>query len=123
MTLMSICLLQREILRLESPVPSTIRVSSKHDVIPLAQPVKASNGRDHLESVTVAPGQVLIIGMHNVNKNKAVYGDDAGEYRPERWLEEKKLEGNAGVYSQMMSFLAGPRACIGYKMALLELKA
>lgn len=30
--------------------------------------------------------------------------------------EGKKIEGGVGVYSQILTFLAGPRSCIGYKV-------
>ncbi|KAF8671514.1 cytochrome p450 [Rhizoctonia solani] len=54
------------------------------------------------------------------------WGDDAEEFRPERWLnslpQSVSKGGIPGVYSSMMTFGAGPRSCIGYKFAVLELK-
>jgi len=37
----------RETLRLHTPVPSTIRVAVKDDVLPLAKPVTDINGKVH----------------------------------------------------------------------------
>ena len=63
-------------------------------------------------------GQTIWLGVYAVNRNKDVFGQDANEFRPERWLdEEKKIESKMGVYSGLMTFLAGPRSCPGYKFA------
>lgn len=42
-------------------------------------------------------------------------------YRPERW-ESPPADANAvpSVYANLMTFLSGPRACIGWRMALAE---
>ncbi|KAL8281069.1 hypothetical protein RQP46_006427 [Phenoliferia psychrophenolica] len=75
--------------------------------------------------ISVRAGQPLFISISAPNFNKAVFGEDADLFRPERWIEGKvgeKTQG-VGVYSQILSFLAGPRACIGYKFSLLEMKA
>lgn len=116
----------REILRLESPVTATIRSSSIHDTVPLATPVKNNKTGKMMDSFKVVPGQTIFMSVTAVNKDKRVYGDDAEVFRPERWLEAGGMAGKGsgvGVWSGLLTFLAGPRACIGYKFALLELKA
>ncbi|GAA6003065.1 hypothetical protein JCM10207_001969 [Rhodosporidiobolus poonsookiae] len=119
----------REILRLEAPVTATIRTVAKDDVIPLSAPIpsRADPSRT-ISSVEIKAGQTIFIPILAVNRNKAIFGPDADDFRPERWLESdegagKRIEGNVGTYSSMLTFLAGPRSCIGYRFALLELKA
>ncbi len=44
--------------------------------------------------------------------------------RPDRWLPPNTISPSAkqipGIYSYTMTFLGGPRGCIGYKFAVLE---
>lgn len=42
-------------------------------------------------------------------------------HRPERWQNlPEKVHGMPGVYSNILSFLAGPHACIGFRFSLAE---
>lgn len=55
-----------------------------------------------------------------------MFGDDAEEFRPERWIESedgsgKKIEGGVGLTGSNLSFLAGPMGCIGYKVREVSL--
>ncbi|GAA6058936.1 hypothetical protein JCM10212_002888 [Sporobolomyces blumeae] len=116
----------REILRLESPVSATIRHAAQDDVIPLSKPIQhASDPSKTISHIPVEKGQIIFIPITAVNRSKEVFGADADEFRPERWLgdEADKINGKVGVWASMLTFLAGPRSCIGYKFALLELKA
>ncbi|BGP08742.1 hypothetical protein JCM10049v2_004592 [Rhodotorula toruloides] len=119
----------REILRLEAPVSATVRHAGKDDFIPLGTPVRSRYDPDRLiSSIPIKKGQTVFIPILAVNRSKKIFGDDAHEFKPERWMqsengEGKKIEGGVGVYSQILTFLAGPRSCIGYKFAVLELKA
>lgn len=99
--------MKREILRLESPVPATIRTCSADELVPLSTPIKARNGSSTISEVIVPQGTTLFISVSAINKSKKVWGDDAESFRPERWLEGKKFEGGVGVYSNMLTFLAG----------------
>jgi hypothetical protein len=41
--------------------------------------------------------------------------------RPERWEKTPEAAGSIpGVWGNMLTFLGGPRACIGYRFALVE---
>ncbi|GAA5971155.1 hypothetical protein JCM11641_004165 [Rhodosporidiobolus odoratus] len=119
----------REVLRLDSPVSATIRRAAHDDLIPLSSPIpSALDPTKTISHITVKAGQTVFIAVRAVNENPKIFGEDAHEFRPERWLESetdagKKIEGNVGVYSNMLTFLAGPRSCIGYRFALLELKS
>ncbi|KAM0747058.1 putative cytochrome P450, partial [Meredithblackwellia eburnea MCA 4105] len=114
----------RELLRFESPVSATLREAAHDDLIPLSAPIKSRSGAT-MTSIPVKKGQVVFFSITAANFNKQVFGEDADEFRPERWLDGKVGEkvGAAGVYSHLLTFLAGPRACIGYRFSILELKA
>ncbi|GAA6058942.1 hypothetical protein JCM10212_002894 [Sporobolomyces blumeae] len=116
----------REMLRLEAPVSATMRQTSHDDVIPLSKPIQhASDPSKTISHIQVEKGQTIFIPITAVNRSKEVFGADADEFRPERWLGDKahKIDGKVGVWASMLTFLAGPRSCIGYRFALLEVKA
>ncbi|KAJ4473121.1 cytochrome P450 [Lentinula aciculospora] len=113
----------KESLRLYAPVPSVLRVASHDDVIPLSQPLKDKKGVEH-HSISVAKGQAVIVPLLALNRDKATWGDDAMEFKPERWEKVPEAATSVpGVWSHMMTFLGGPRACIGYRLSLIEMKA
>lgn len=106
-------------------------------MVPLSKPITTPSGRT-LSSIPVQAGQVLFISITAINKSTSVFGSDANEFRPERWLDGSvgSEEGKSvGVYSHLLTFLAGyvllsisptsadslrPRACIGYKFACVS---
>ncbi|XP_006455441.1 hypothetical protein AGABI2DRAFT_209906 [Agaricus bisporus var. bisporus H97] len=113
----------RETLRLHTPSPSVLRVSTKDDILPLAKPFVDEKGRlrDMLE---LKKGQIVLIPIKAINKSVETWGEDAKEFKPERW--ESIPEGTStiqGVWGNMLTFLGGPRACIGFRFALVEAKA
>ncbi|KAI5928246.1 cytochrome P450 [Camillea tinctor] len=60
-----------------------------------------------------------------VHKNEAVFGDDAGRFRPERWLEGTGEEGGERrrrMEAAMMGFSRGRRSCLGQNIALLQMR-
>lgn len=114
----------REVLRFEPPAPENIRISTKDDSVPLSAPITTKSGKT-LSSLPVSANTVIYFSIIACNMSKEIFGEDADVFRPERWLEGhvgEKVHG-VGVYSNQLTFLAGPRACIGIQFALLELKA
>ncbi|MBW0511379.1 hypothetical protein O181_051094 [Austropuccinia psidii MF-1] len=111
----------REGLRFISPVASTVRIAAHDDTIPLSKPVRLRFGKlvDHL---TISAGQQIIIPINSFNRSEQIFGKDAQAFNPERWLKSDPPRGGTGVWSGLLTFLAGPRACIGYRFALVELK-
>lgn len=56
---------------------------------------------------------------------KSVWGEDAEEFKPERWLDATRLPSASDTppgWNGLMAFSAGPRICIGYRLAVLEFK-
>lgn len=56
-----------------------------------------------------------------INQMKEIWGDDADEFKPERWYNPPAGASSIpGVWGNVLSFLGGPRACIGYRFSLVE---
>ncbi|KAF5331464.1 hypothetical protein D9758_015486 [Tetrapyrgos nigripes] len=116
----------RETLRLYSPVPNLSRIANEDTVIPLSQPVKGRDGKKITE-LYIPKGTTILLSFHNCNRNPALWGPDAFEWKPERWLSPLPKElvdaHIPGIYSHLMTFGAGTRSCIGFKFSQLEMKA
>ncbi|RDX45658.1 cytochrome P450 [Lentinus brumalis] len=113
----------RETLRLYSPVTITSRVAQTDDVLPLAEPItdRAGNTLHELALPKGSRVQIPILALHRL---KALWGEDAAEFRPERWDNPPEATANMpGVWGHLLTFLGGPHACIGYRFSLVEMKA
>lgn len=95
-----------EVLRFHSPVPLTRR-EAIHDTTILGKPIPA--------------GTHVVIVPWAVNFSKEQWGPDADEFRPERWLGDKRANGGGAESNfSMLTFLHGPRSCIGVGFAKAE---
>lgn len=72
--------------------------------ISLSQPVRGSDG-SMLNEITVPKGTLTIVGIRSCNRNKALWGEDALEWKPERWLSpvpEAVIDARIpGIYSNL----------------------
>ncbi|TFK67144.1 cytochrome P450 [Pluteus cervinus] len=113
----------RETLRVHTPAPSTVRIATRDDVLPLSKPFTDKRGKVQ-EGISIRKGQTIMVPILAMNRAKWVWGEDAAEFRPERWESVPEAAMTIpGIWGNMMSFLGGPRACIGYRFALVEMKA
>ncbi|KAL3121680.1 hypothetical protein niasHT_006186 [Heterodera trifolii] len=71
-----------------------------------------------LGQILVEKGTGVTIDLYTFHRNKELWGDDADEFRPERWLDIYPSPASAHYYA----FGGGPRICIGMRFALLEEK-
>ncbi|KAJ7240130.1 cytochrome P450 [Mycena haematopus] len=113
----------KETLRVHAPVPFTNRMSLREDVLPLAVPVTDTKGRTH-ETLHIRKGEMLFIPIIALNRDVEIWGPDAMKFVPERW--DAPIPGASaipGIWGHMLTFLGGPRSCIGYRFALVEMKA
>ncbi|KAH9857497.1 cytochrome P450 [Lenzites betulinus] len=115
----------RETLRRHSPATRVLREATRDTMLPLSKPIRALDGT-LLSAIPVTKGMWIIADVQASNCNKELWGDDADEWRPERWLsplpsalEDARIP---GVYSHLMTFAGGSRACIGFKFSQLEMK-
>ncbi|KAN0094981.1 Cytochrome P450 [Tylopilus felleus] len=113
----------RETLRVYSPVGSTQRVVIKDDVIPVEKPYTDRYGIVH-NSISVRKGDPIFISILAINRSQELWGPDALEFKPERWENIPEAASQIpGVWGNQLTFLGGPRACIGYRFSLVEMKA
>ncbi|TKY89109.1 hypothetical protein EX895_001640 [Sporisorium graminicola] len=113
----------KESFRCKSAVPSTIRVANTSAEIPLSRPYPTRDGRSTVTSVHVPKGLEVIIPIQVINSDPAIWGPDAAEFVPERWLNLPASARHNGLPMHLMTFISGPRGCIGNRFALAEFKA
>lgn len=97
-----------EVLRLWSPVGLTLRVAAVDTSI---------NGQ------YIPKGTIIIMAPWAINTSKHLWGEDAKDFKPERWLDaDGKANNKGGAESNFsfLTFLHGPRSCIGQKFAQAE---
>lgn len=97
-----------EVLRLWSPVSLTLRVADKDTSI---------NGQ------FVPKGTTIILCPYAINTSPHLWGPDALDFKPERWLDadgKSNNKGSADSNYSFLTFLHGPRSCIGQKFAQAE---
>lgn len=68
----------KETLRVYTPLPFRNRKSTEDSIIPLADG----------SSVHVPADTEIIVDLHGLNVDTRIWGNDAGVWRPNRWLEE-----------------------------------
>ncbi|KAG2007200.1 cytochrome p450 [Coprinopsis cinerea AmutBmut pab1-1] len=115
----------RETMRLYPPVPMLLREARQDMILPVSKPIIGTDGQE-MNEILVPKGTKIFISTLASNRNTDLWGPDAHEWKPERWLSplpEKLLKAKIpGVYSHLMTFLGGGRSCIGFKFSQLEMK-
>jgi len=113
----------RETLRLHPPLAGIQREARKDDCIPLSKPFTDTKGIARNE-IRVRKGQSVSIPVALINRDKSIWGEDAAEFKPERWENVPNAASSIpGVWAKQLTFIGGPRACIGYRFSLVETKA
>ncbi|KAI0319671.1 cytochrome P450 [Amylostereum chailletii] len=113
----------REALRLYTPLPTIVRIAEADDLIPTEHEWTDRHGVKR-SGIPISKGDGVIIPVMAINRQKEVWGPDASEFKPERWQNPpKEVATVPGVWSNSLVFSSGPRACIGYRLSLVETKA
>ncbi|KAF8629726.1 hypothetical protein AX15_003304 [Amanita polypyramis BW_CC] len=105
-----------ETLRLFPPVPLNVRESRSACVLPASDGTYSSSQPLHM------PGEVTITYLPLLTqRNPALWGADADEFKPERWLEPDRVAHFVANPTMYLPFSAGPRICLGQNYAYNEL--
>ncbi|KAI8810653.1 cytochrome P450 [Cladochytrium replicatum] len=91
-----------ETLRLYPSVPTNIKECVKEETFP--------------DGTTIPKGAFVLWSPYAMGRTKEIWGEDAAEFRPERWLERT----TAPTQFEYPVFQGGPRLCLGKTMAQLE---
>ncbi|KAK3362785.1 cytochrome P450 [Lasiosphaeria hispida] len=99
-----------EILRYFGPVPMTLRESAIDTSI-----------QGHF----VPKGTRIMITPWAINKSESMWGADAQQFNPDRWIpksegDKRAASGGATSNYAFLTFLHGPRSCIGQAFAKAE---
>ncbi|KDQ28771.1 hypothetical protein PLEOSDRAFT_1063555 [Pleurotus ostreatus PC15] len=112
-----------ETLRMHPPLVTTTRKAAEDDVVPLSAPIVTRDGQT-VSSISVAKGATVSAPIHLMNQAEWLWGPNAREFYPERWLEPNFGEKNdVQGHRHLLSFVDGPRTCLGKNFALAEFKA
>ncbi|KAL8687917.1 MAG: hypothetical protein Q9218_006046 [Villophora microphyllina] len=99
-----------ETLRLYPQLPINVRFALKTTLLPVG------GGPDGRSPVLIRKGAGVGYSVYHMHRRKSVYGDDANDFRPERW-EDSKLD---HIGFGFMPFHGGPRSCLGKEFAPME---
>lgn len=119
-----------------SPTDSLLTSATRSTILPLSRPVVSkypdpSTGKPKLLThIPIPKGLTIQIGIGASNRDKKIWGEDADEFRVERFLhrdsgdvdvdetgvERPGKEGDKeklpGIYGGMMTFMGGARSCM-----------
>ncbi|KAG9194308.1 hypothetical protein G6011_04343 [Alternaria panax] len=104
-------LVLKEVLRLYPSVPVNSRAALKTTTLPLG------GGQDGKSPILVRKGEAVGYCVYAMHRRTDIYGEDALEFRPERWEDGTLLRDVGYGY---LPFNGGPRVCLGQEFALLE---
>jgi len=104
-----------ETLRLFTPLPSSLRDSRNKGVA-----LPRSDATYNSVPMYVPPRTPVLTMPYLMQRNKALWGPDAEEFKPARWFDpdlQQQVSANPFIF---VPFASGPRNCIGQNYALNE---
>ncbi|KAG5789851.1 hypothetical protein H9Q69_011096 [Fusarium xylarioides] len=101
---------------LDAVLNETMRL---HSVLGIGLPREVLPGSKgvHLDSFYFPPSTVLSVPIYAIHRSRDIWGQDANEFRPERWEKLSDRQKTA-----FMPFGHGPAACVGRNLAEVEMK-
>lgn len=107
-----------EILRIHPVVPEDSRMAKEDTILPFG------GGEDEQAPVFVPKGTLVSWSSYAMHRRKDIWGADAEEFRPERWIDGvdeagKPVKGVRPGWAYV-PFNGGPRVCVGQQFALLN---
>ncbi|KAM3065257.1 hypothetical protein ACMFMG_004357 [Clarireedia jacksonii] len=105
----------KETLRLYPSVPVNMRQAVRTTYLP------TGGGPDRKSPVLIKKGEEVSFSPYALHRRKDLYGEDAEEFRPERWQEDLPLFRDETTKAWgYLPFNGGPRICLGMDFAMTE---
>ncbi|PPQ73814.1 hypothetical protein CVT26_012155 [Gymnopilus dilepis] len=82
----------REALRLFAPVTFVWRQTMEDTLLPLQYPIKDLKTGQDVYEVFVQKGTAVYVGLSSTNRSTTIWGPDATEFKPERWIGRQAHE-------------------------------
>ncbi|KAI1197064.1 cytochrome P450 [Nemania serpens] len=101
---------------LEAVIDETLRIHSTSG-IGLPRQIPPDSPGIHLQGYYFPAGTILSVPTYSIHHSKEIWGEDADEFRPERWEAATPRQRNAFI-----PFSHGPRSCVGRNVAEMEMK-
>ncbi|KAF5319266.1 hypothetical protein D9619_008306 [Psilocybe cf. subviscida] len=114
----------KEVVRFYSGVPYTERIAVRDTILPISTAITSRSGKKVTE-IPVKKGQYVEVAISSYNRLSTIWGEDAEQFNPLRWFDERaerNFNGALGPYANLLTFFGGPRACIGWRFAVLEMQ-
>lgn len=100
------------VLRLYPSVPINSRTANRTTTLPVG------GGPDGKSPILIRKGEAVGYCPYVMHRRKDIFGPDANQFRPERWLDDGgRLFATVGF--GYLPFNAGPRICLGRKLIAL----
>ncbi|KAG8881578.1 hypothetical protein FRB98_004240 [Tulasnella sp. 332] len=113
----------KELLRLTAPIPAATRVARDDILVPLAHPIVDTKGNG-VNELFIRRGESVMIHIYASNTQSELWGNDALQFKPERFDKlPEAVSDIASLFANLSTFGAGPRGCVGWRMAVLEIKS
>ncbi|ORY30175.1 cytochrome P450 [Naematelia encephala] len=116
----------KEVLRVYPANIRIIRRAETDQVLPLSQPLPSAKERAGDTQLLIPANTDVVIPLAAINTLKSIWGPDAHLFKPERWLEKDGIPETVKVlpqgYERIFTFVSGPRACLGMRFALAEMR-
>ena len=90
----------------------------------MSKPVKTASGWMQ-DRIAIAKGTSILVPVKATNTSPELWGPDAAVFKPERWLSDDPacLPKNVSGYRHLITFIDGPKTCLGKTFAVAEMKA
>lgn len=107
------------------PSPHSGGQAIEDDIIPLSSPVVTPFTPTPVTHLSIPRGTVVTAPIASINRSKVLWGADAKQFKPSRWIREdgiprqaKEIQG----HKHLLTFADGPRMCLGKGFAVAEFK-
>ncbi|KAJ7266345.1 cytochrome P450, partial [Mycena rebaudengoi] len=103
----------KETLRLYPITPLPEKFATQDTILPLSQDIQTTSG-EKISGIPIRKGQLVMLGLASYQRLESLWGSDAAEFKPSRWIDGTTYKGTVlGPYANLLSFLGGPHTCLG----------